>query len=625
LSDAVATAGIAVQTGCAIAEATPSADRTEVAGVEICRLDSRGRLDGARRETVECDGVVVAVGWMPNVSLACQAGIPFTYCRDLEQMVPGTVGEGLGVVGRMNGVHDLESRMEDGTLGGAQAAAFTGNDAGEIRTRSRPQGPPFSHPYPIVEHPGGKNFVDFDEDLHLADFRNAHGEGFDSIELMKRYSTVGMGPSQGKIANMNAVRIVTELNGRAIDDTGMTTARPFYQPVPIGHLAGRRFHAMRHTPMHDWHSEHGAEFVHAGDWYRAEYYRRSGGCREDAILSEARAVRESAGLVDISTLGKLFVNGPDAAAFLERIYTGRFTNLAVGRHRYAVALDESGIVIEDGLVARIAPDVFYVTATSSGVASFYREMQRWALIWGSNVSLINATGQLAAMNLAGPASREILSGLTDSDLSSGAFPYMGALEAEVLGVRVLLLRVGFVGELGFELHVPASQGMHVWNSILSAGESTGVGPFGLEAQRLLRLEKGHLIVGQDTDALTNLMESGLAWTVCRDKGFFIGKRSTEIIQKQPLERRLVGLRWPEGYAGVVPHECHLIVNDSTILGRITSIAPQSTLGYPIGLALLHPDHAGLGTELSVRVESGELVSATVVALPHYDPKNARQH
>jgi sarcosine oxidase subunit alpha len=441
---------------------------------------------------------------------------------------------------------------------------------------------------------------------------------------MKRYSTVGMGPSQGKLANMNAVRIVTELNGRAIDETGMTTARPFYQPVPIGHLAGRRFHAMRHTSMHDWHAEQGAEFVHAGTWYRAEYYQRSGTGREDAILAEAKAVRESAGLIDISTLGKIFVNGPDAAALLERLYTGRFADLAVGRQRYAVALDESGIMIEDGLVVRLAEDVFYVTATSSGAAAFYREMQRWALIWGLNVTLVNATGQYAAMNIAGPASREILSGLTDTDLSSGAFPYLGAVEGEVAGVRALLLRVGFVGELGFELHVPASQGMHVWKAILSAGASSGLGPFGLEAQRLLRLEKGHPIISQDTDALTNLMETGLAWTIAREKEFFIGKRSTEILQKQPLERRLVGLRWPDGYAGTVPQECHLILQGSTILGRITSIAPRSTLGYPLGLALLHPDHAASGTELSVRVDHGELVNATVVALPHYDPENLRQ-
>jgi sarcosine oxidase subunit alpha len=621
LRDAVTAAGIEVHTGCAVVEAVPSADGKALVAVIVSPVDANSASTPAQR--IVCDGLAVAVGWMPNLSLPCQAGVPFAYDRRVEQLVPGDTPPGIALAGRVNGVFDLDQRKDDGRRAGLHAAAAAGIGEHLVPELVRPTGPASSHPYPFFEHAGGKNFVDFDEDLHLADFRNAHSEGFDSIELMKRYSTVGMGPSQGKLANMNSVRIVTTLNGDAIDNTGMTTARPFYQPVPIGHLAGRRFHPMRHTPMHDWHTDHGATFVHAGSWYRAEYYHPHAESRAEAILVEARAVRESCGLIDISTLGKLRISGPDAVTLLERTYTGCFSKLAVGQQRYAVALDESGVVIEDGLVVRLADDAFYVTATSSGVDAFCRNMQRWAMIWDLDVIVVNATGHFAAMNIAGPSSREILSRLTDVDLSGDAFPYMRAVEGEVAGVGAMLLRVGFVGEVGFEVHVPASQGMHVWTSLIEAGASSGLLPFGLEAQRLLRLEKGHLIISQDTDALSNLMEAGLGWTIGRDKPFFIGRRSTDILRKRPLERKLVGLRWPDGYTGNVPKECHLVVDGDKIVGRITSIAERSTLGYPLGMAVVHPDYAKPGTEVTVRLD-GDYVDGSVVALPHYDVGNTRQ-
>ncbi len=376
--------------------------------------------------------------------------------------------------------------------------------------------------------------------------------------------------------------------------------------------------------MHDWHSEHHAEWIHAGAWYRPEYYHKGEASRADRILTEARAVRESLGLIDLGTLGKLFVCGPDAVEFLQRMYTSRFAKLAVGKQRYTVALDESGVLIEEGVVARLAEDIFYVTATSSGAEGFHREMQRWALIWGLNVTLIRATGQYAAMNLAGPRSREAMADLTDIDLSPDVFPYLAAREGFVAGVRAIVLRVGFVGELGYEVHVPASHGTHVWQSLLEAGRSFDVQPFGLEAQRLLRLEKGHLIARQDTDGLTTPHEANVAWTIGKNKDFFIGQRSLDILTKRTLERKLVGIRWPKGFAGPLPEPCHLIIDDGEIVGRITSIAHRSTLGYPLGLAFVHPRFAGPGTELTVRVERGALSRATVASLPHYDPDNARQ-
>src|SRR5208282_5804295 len=235
----------------------------------------------------------------------------------MEQLLPASCPPGIFVAGRANGVYALSDQLSDGRCAGLEAADLLGRGRpGSPSARPKQAGPAPSHPYPIFKHAKGKNFVEFDEDLHLADFANAHQEGYDSIELLKRYSTVGMGPSQGKLANMNVVRILAKLNGQSINDTGTTTARPFYQPVSIGHLAGRRFHPMRRTPMHEWHAAAGAVFFHAGDWFRPEYYLRPGVSREDCILDEAKQVRSSLGMIDVGTLGKILVNGPGAAAFL---------------------------------------------------------------------------------------------------------------------------------------------------------------------------------------------------------------------------------------------------------------------------------------------------------------------
>ena len=616
--------GLTIRQGSTVYEALSSRDKTSITGAMICPLDTNGNPELLQLEKMSCDGIAVSVGWMPNSGLPAQAGVTFKYYSQLEQFVPDFLPEGVFAAGRVNGVYDQSDRMTDGRRAGLAAARFLGLSSETPPDVPRHTGNALSHPYPIFPHPGKKNFIDFDEDLHLVDFVNAHQEGYDSSELMKRYSTVGMGPSQGKLANMNAVRVMARLNVDSIDDTGSTTSRPFYNPVSIGHLAGRRFHPMRYTAMHDWHAEHDAEFIHAGSWYRPEHYRRDGATRDDRILAEAMAVRTSAGVIDLSTLGKIFINGPDAVKMLENIYTGKFGKLAVGKQRYAVALDESGVIIEDGVVARLAEDVFYVTSTSSGAEGFYRDLQRWAMIWGLDVTIINATGQYAAMNVAGPNSRAILEKLTDIDISADGFPYLGVRQGSVAGARAMVLRVGFVGELGYEVHVPASQGMHVWQSIMEEGRAFDVQPFGTEAQRLLRMEKGHIIIGHDTDALTTPLEVGLSWAIGKDKSFFVGQRSIEVMKNKPVERKLVGIRWPAGYAGPLPEECHIMIEQSRIIGRVTSISERTTLGYPLGMALIHPDFADVDSEVTIRVDGGARSRTTVVGLHQYDPDNERQ-
>ncbi|MGD9853628.1 MAG: glycine cleavage T C-terminal barrel domain-containing protein, partial [Planctomycetaceae bacterium] len=624
LAQSVKDAGIVVHEGHAVYEAIPTRGKQRIRGAVVCPLDSGGNPRIGSPRHIDCDGIALSVGWTPSGGLLSQAGGRFQYSEDVEQLTPLPLPAGLFAAGRVNGVFDLDAKLADGRRAGLAAAASLGRFDGEVPDVPRRPASPPSHSYPILAHPGKKNFVDLDEDLHLADFVNAHQEGYDNIELMKRFTTVGMGPSQGKLSNVNAVRILARLNGASINETGTTTSRPFHQPVPIGLLAGRRFHPQRRTPIDSWHVENVAVMAHAGAWMRPEHYRIGGKSAAQCVLGEAANVRTNVGLIDVSTLGKISVSGPDAARFLERIYTGRFEKQPVGRLRYGLACDESGVIIEDGVVARLADDRFYVTATSSGAAAFYREMQRWALIWGVNVILINATSQLAAMNLAGPQSRAVLEELTDLDLSATAFPYLGVRTATVAGAPATLLRVGFVGELGYEIHVPASSGLYVWEALMQAGKRLGIRPFGVDAQRLLRLEKGHLIVGQDTDALTNPYEADVAWAIGKDKPFFIGARSLEIVRKQPLTRRLVGLTFPAGHAGPLPEECHLILEDGDIAGRVTSIAKRSTLGRPIALAFVRPDLAVPGRAVRIRLDDGSLVEARISALPFYDPQNSRQ-
>jgi sarcosine oxidase subunit alpha len=337
-----------------------------------------------------------------------------------------------------------------------------------------------------------------------------------------------------------------------------------------------------------------------------------------------QTVRASAGIIDVGTLGKIEVNGPDAAEFLERLYTGRYAKMKVGTTRYVLMCDETGVIIDDGVAARLADDRFYVTATTTGADAVYREMQRWAILWKLNVVLINLTGTYAAMNLAGPMARRVLAALTDVPLDHAAFPYLGVREGHVAGVPARLLRVGFVGEMGYEVHVPRLSGAHVWDAIMQQGAAVGIRPFGVEAQRILRMEKGHIIIGQDTDGLTFPFEAGMDWTVKMDKPFFVGQRSLVVLRRRRIERTLIGFALAADYRGPTPKECHLVIRGEQITGRVTSVAFSPTLGRVLGLAYVAPNQSAIGNSFAIRVDGAKEVRAEVVRTPFYDPDNQRQ-
>jgi sarcosine oxidase subunit alpha len=612
--------GISILNGHAPYEAIRGADGS-VAALEVAPWSAAGAVDASAPRRFECDAILMSVGWAAAAQLLLQAGGTTQFSEELQQFVPRELPPGVFAAGRLNGVYEAESRLADGRRAGSLAAAHAGFGMPGVEAVARSTRCP-SHRFPIVDHGQAKNFVDFDEDLQVKDLENAAQEGFDSSELLKRYSTVGMGPSQGKHSNMNALRILARYRGIGVQELGLTTARPMYHPVPMKLLAGRSFFPERRTPVDELHGPLGAVWMPAGNWRRPEYYAVPGESRAQSIEAEVHAVRSSVGLIDVGTLGKIEIYGPDAAEFLDRAYAGRYSDLKIGMTRYGLMLDESGVIIDDGVIARLREEQFYFTTTTGGSAGVFRELLRLNALWGLDCALVNVTGQRAAFNFAGPSSREILQGLTDIDLRDETFPYLAVRSGTVAGAAARLLRVGFVGELGYEIHVASSRAAEVWQGLIEAGRPRALRPFGVEAQRVLRLEKGHFIIGQDTDGLTDPNEANAMWAVAMKKPFFVGQRSLAILRARGPRQKLVGIELAD--AAPLPKECHLIIDKGAIAGRLTSVTHSRVLNKSIGLAMLDPQLAEVGRALQIRIDGGELVAARVVPAPFYDPKNTRQ-
>jgi len=610
---------IPVHLGSTVYEALHETGMRHVSGVDIRPITGQGKV-GAHGLRLACDLLCMSAGYMPVYQLLCQAGGKLAYDVNRDEFTLSDLPAGLDIAGSVNGRHSLANVLADATRGAADALAALGLQA--------PSQPVFSaeakvnFPWPIFPHPKGKDFVDFDEDLQVRDIVNATRSGYRDIQLVKRFSTVGMGPSQGRHSALPTARLVAHATGRSISETGVTTARPPFQAEKLAYVAGRAFDPYRQTPMHRRHLQAGAKMMPAGIWQRPAYYGKPEE-RERCMQEEARHVREKVGLIDVSTLGGLDVRGPDAAELLERVYTFGFAKLPVGRTRYALMTNEQGVVIDDGVCARLGEQHFYVTATTSGVDRIYQQMLKWNAQWRLDVDITNVTAALAAVNLAGPLSRQVLAKVCeDVDLSAEAFPYLGVRQGEVAGISARILRVGFVGELGYEVHVPARHAERLWDALMQAGTDLGIRPFGVETQRLLRLEKGHVIISQDTDGMTHPAEIDMQWAIGRKKPFFVGKRSIEILEAQPLKRKLVGFTLPQG--SPQPLEGHLVLDGPDITGNVTSCEYSQTLGQIIGLAYAGAHQATPGMHIPIRVEGGAMVHAKVVQLPFHDPDNLRQ-
>ena len=569
---------------------------------------------GERRLAVD----IVAVSNRPEpvTALLGQDGGTRQFDPASQRFVPSTVPETIHVAGAIEGVPGDAYACAAGVHAGraaARAAGFLDADpdpAGAARERER-RAASEPHIDPIELSKDGKRFICLCEDVTVAEIEQGIVEGFDDLEMMKRYSTLTMGPCQGKMCASLASCVQAQLTGRSVDEVGLTTSRPPYQPVALATVAGPHETPTRRTPMHDRHATTTNRWVDLGEWTRPLIHR--------GVELECAAVRERVGLIDVSTLGKIEISGPDAGEFLDWLHPNRFSDLRQGRVRYRAMLDEAGIVLDDGTVARLGPDRFFLT-TATGTLDAIDQWLRWWLAGADRqVAVTNVTSELAAMNLAGPRAREVLAGLSDLDVSREAMPYLAAVEGAVAGVPAIILRIGFVGELGYEIHVPADYGAHVWDALMDAGASHGIEPFGVEAQRVLRLEKQHLIVSQDTDALSDPVGAGLGWLVKLDKPDFVGRAAVIDAIEQGARPALVGFMMD---GQTVPDEGAGMVRDGHLIGRVTSAKWSPHLRRTIGMAWLTEPPTTDGTRLAIR-HDGRTLTATIVARPFYDPAGER--
>jgi sarcosine oxidase subunit alpha len=591
---------------------------TRLRGVRVAQVNPGGALAAGSEQELACDLLCVTSLRLPTNELLQQGGMRFRYDRGRwfpDRAVPGLLAAGVAA-----GTFEVDRQLLEGRLRGAEAAAALGYRAATLDASRRDwearRGSSLVLPGDSIlprADGGTKRFVCLCEDVTDKDLEQAVAEGFDGIETLKRYSTVNMGPCQGKVCGQAAIEVCARATGRDVNAVGGTTSRPPAVPVELCVLAAERRHQpVRRTPLHHWHESAGARWLDAGLWKRPESYGDP--------TAEVRAVRTGVGLIDVSTLGKLEVVGPDAAELLERTYLNRWADLAPGRARYGVMCNEDGIVFDDGVGARLGPDRFYLTATTGNAEAVFQWLELWRDTWRLNATVLNHTGAMAAVNLTGPRAREVLAPLTPLDVSAAGFPYMTMREGPVAGVMCRLFRIGFVGELGYEIHCPAAQAWHLWEALLQAGAAHGVRPFGVEAQRVLRLEKGHVIVGQDTDALSNPLEAGLGWLVRFDKPAFHGRGPLLRLRQMGARSRLVGFHMID--RDRVPSEGCQVVEGHQPVGRVTSSRYSPTLERSLGLAWVPAPRAVVGERFTIRWNDAD-VAAVVVRTPFYDPEGRR--
>jgi sarcosine oxidase subunit alpha len=596
-----------------------------VNGARVARVSGDQAVDTATAQTLTCDLIAVSVGWTPAIELLHQAGGNTAYDEQRGEILPVQMPPGIYVAGRAAGTHTVANQLDEGRLTGRNAAAHAGfgaapsaSEAEALRLRRATEARRTSV---RVSVPGRKKrFVCYCEDVTTKDIETSIDEGYNSLELLKRYSTVTMGPCQGKLCHNNAMHLCARANGWTVAQTGTTTYRQPQTPVELGALAGAHLEPVQVTPIHAWHLAHNAQQMVAGQWLRPLHYGDP--------AAEVRAVRERVGLIDVSTLGKLRLTGPGVPQLLDRLYVNQWRDLKVGRVRYGVMCNDEGVVLDDGVTARLGNAEWYTTTTTSGSTAIFEWIQWWLQSgWGDGVHVANVAEAYAAYNLAGPRSRDVLRSLTSADVSNAAFPYLHLRQMPVADVACRVMRIGFTGELSYEIHVPSGYALHVWEALMAAGTPHGIAPFGVEAQRVLRLEKGHLIVSQDTDAVTDPFAAGMAWAVKLDKPDFLGKRSLTRVAAEGSPQKLVGFKVVR--PGLVPDEGLSIVRPRPENGRldhigyITSCKYSPTLGETIGLCWLPASLAQAGTAFTIRLENGALEEARVHHGAFYDPQGER--
>jgi sarcosine oxidase subunit alpha len=587
-----------------------------------------GRNGGSSKRKIKVDALIVSAGWTPSVHLFSQSRGKLRYDTENQRFLPDVHVQDCVSIGACNGTDDLGDLIAEAANAGGGPAEFSGANAhawtGGMIGAADGAG----------EGDNVKAFIDFQHDVCAKDIRLAVREGMHSIEHIKRFTTNGMASDQGKMSNMHGLAIASEALGRPLPTVGLTTFRAPYTPVTfgtlVGHSRGKLFDPARKTPMHALEEAAGAAFEDVGNWKRAWFYPRAGEDMHQAVNRECKTVRETVGVFDASTLGKIEVVGPDAAKFLNLLYTNAWDTLKPGRCRYGIMTREDGFVYDDGVVGRLAEDRFHVTTTTGGAPRVLHHMEDYLQTEfpDLNVWLTSATEQWAVIAVQGPRAREVIAPLVDGiDLSPDAFPHMAIAEGKICGVPTRLFRVSFTGELGFEINVPADFGPAVWKAVAGRAEAVGGCLYGTETMHILRAEKGYIIVGQDTDGTVTPDDAGLGWAVSKKKTDFVGIRG---LQRPDLTRegrkQLVGLLPKNPHD--VPEEGGQIVADPnqpkpmTMLGHVTSSYWSENLGRSIAFGLVAGGRARMGETLYIPL-ADKTIAVEVTDMVFFDRQGGR--
>lgn len=624
--------GIEVLTGHAV---THAGGKLRVSSMAVAPVG------GGASRVIPVDALLTSSGWTPAVHLFSQSRGKVAWDEKTERFLPGKYAQACVSVGACNGTDALADTVEEALAAGARAA----RDAGAKKAAKTKLAAETSEAWAggmLGDAPDARSdatakaFVDFQNDVTAKDIRLAVREGFRSIEHVKRFTTNGMATDQGKTSNMHGLAIAAETLGKPIPEVGLTTFRPPYTPVTygalVGHSRGSLFDPVRRTATHGWAEAHGAVFEDVGQWKRAWYFPRAGEDMHAAVNRECATVRESAGIFDASTLGKIEVVGPDAAAFMELMYTNPWQKLEVGRCRYGVMLREDGFIYDDGVVGRIAHDRFHVTTTTGGAPRVLNHMEDYLQTEFPhlNVWLTSVSEQWATIAVQGPKSRDIITPLIEGiDISPDAMPHMSVREGTVCGVPARLFRMSFSGERGFEINVPADYGLAVWEAVWAQAQKHGAAAYGTETMHVLRAEKGFIIVGQDTDGTVTPDDAGLTWAIGKKKTDFVGIRGLvrrDLVAKG--RKQLVGLRTKD--PKTVLEEGAQIVDDPnqtvpmTMIGHVSSSYWSQNCGHSIALALVKDGRERMGETLYVPM-ADRTIEVEVTGTVFFDDKGERFH
>jgi len=638
LANTVRSADIQVINGSVVVD---TAGHKRLRSVQVMRLSADGSTVSGNANSLACDLLAVSGGWSPVVHLNAQSGAKPVWDEEASMFRRGETQQAQISAGSASGRLDLAGCLLEGTDAGKRAAKACGFKASMKAPQTEKVDaeailPLWNAPSPYTRGRGPKAFIDMQNDVGVADIELAVREGFQSVEHVKRYTAMGFGTDQGKLGNINGMGILAETMKQSIAATGTTTYRPNYTPISFGSFAGqnlgdRLFDPVRKTAMHAWHEEYGAKFEDVGQWKRPWYYPQAGESLHDAVNRECLATRESVGILDASTLGKIEIRGPDAAKFLEMIYTNNWMKLEVGKARYGFMLGEDGMVMDDGVTIRIAEDHFFMHTTTGGAAGVLAWMERWLQTeWPEmEVFLTSVTDHWATAAVVGPKSRDVVAAVCeDIDFSASAFPFMASKTGKIGDVECRVNRISFSGELAYEVNIPANYGRFMWEKLMQAGEKFRITPYGTETMHVLRAEKGYVIVGQDTDGSVTVDDLGLGWALSKTKPDFIGKRSLsrpDTVRKD--RKQLVGLL-SEDQMTVIPEGAQL-VNDPAaaiplpMVGHVSSSYYSACCGHSIAMALVKGGHHRMGETVYAPLANGRVIKATITEPVFYDKEGAK--